>query len=221
MAARARPGTKPRVPLNQERVLLAAIAIADERGLDALSMRRLGQRLGVEAMSLYNHVANKDDVLNGIVDRVVGEFTIPTEAADWKADLRAIYTSAHETLKRHPWACTLMMSASAVGPARKWYMDAVLGTLRRAGCSMKLTHLGFHALDVHLLGYTIQAAAFQDVDDGEGLQEQGARFLQALPVDEFPYLAEHVRHHLEGPEESEFWFGLDLALDGIERLRDT
>lgn len=220
MGTQRRPITERRVPLTRERVLEAALAVADGAGLEALSMRRLGHDVGVEAMSLYNHVANKDDVLDGIVDLVVGEFTIPDERADWKATLREIYTSANEVLRRHPWACHLMMTVSSVGPARKRFIDAVLGTLRRADCSVELSHLGFHALDVHLLGYTIQAASYGV--SSEDLADAASRFLLDLPEERFPYLAEHVRHHVErGEDTSEFWFGLELVLDGIERLRDT
>lgn len=214
-----RTSGEPRIPLSTERVLRAAIELADEGGLESLSMRRLGQRLGVEAMSLYNHVANKDDVLSGIVDLVVGEFSIPDDVSDWKAALRQIYTSANKVLTRHPWACTLMMTASGVGPWRKRYMESVLGALRQAGCSVELTHLGFHALDVHLLGYTIQVSSFRSLP--EDLGEMGARFLRDLPEDDYPFLAEHVRHHLEEDHGSEFWFGLELVLDGIERRRDA
>ncbi len=219
MPTRTEPGTGDRRPLNPDRVLRAAIELADEAGIEALSMRRLGQRLGVEAMSLYNHVANKDGVLNGMVDLVVSEFSIPEDRSDWKAALRQIYSSANKVLTRRPWACMLMMTVTRVGPGRKRYMDSVLATLRESGCSIELTHLGFHALDVHLLGYTIQASSFQSLP--EDLGEMGSQFLRDLPEAEFPFLAEHVRHHLEEDSGSEFWFGLELVLDGIERLRDA
>src|SRR6267143_6978609 len=110
MATQAESSAEPRLPLSRERVLRAAMALADESGIDSLSMRRLGQQLGVEAMSLYNHVANKDDILSGIVDMVVSDFDLPTPGAGWKAALRKAAISAHDVLVRHPWAASAMLS---------------------------------------------------------------------------------------------------------------
>jgi AcrR family transcriptional regulator len=212
-------GTGERVPLSRERVLHAAIELADADGIASLTMRRLGQALGVEAMSLYNHVANKDDILNGIVEIVMGEIALPA-GEDWKAALRASALSAHEALWRHPWACSLMMSPANSSPARLRWMDAVLGCLREAGFSAALTHHAYHALDSHITGFTLWVVNLPAV--GEELKDIAATFLKEHDFDEYPYLVEHIHYHLAPPddESSEFEFGLDLILDGLERLRD-
>jgi AcrR family transcriptional regulator len=185
-------------------------------------MRKLAQELGVEAMSLYHYVAKKDDILDGIVGMVVGEIDLPSKEADWKAAIRLSAISAHEVLSRHPWACSLMLSSTAVLPARLRYMESLLATLRERGFSPELTHHAYHALDSHITGFTLWAASFQF--DAEDLAELAATFLRELPADEYPHLAEHVEQHLveaSHEDEGEFAFGLDLILDGLERLRDT
>jgi AcrR family transcriptional regulator len=222
MVTNADPMAQPRIPLSRERVLGAAIALADESGIESLSMRHLGQELGVEAMSLYNHVANKDDIIAGIVDVVVGEFDLAPRGTGWETELRRIMMSAHAVLLRHAWACSILMSAASVGPARWEFMDTVLRTLRDGGFSVRLSHLGFHALDIHLLGSTMSAANFQF--DSAELAAMGEGFLRGLPAGEYPHMVEHVRYHLDDPKlglEGDFSFGLDLILEGLERRRET
>src|SRR5436190_23282616 len=124
--------TQPRLPLTRERILQAALEVADEQGIEAVTMRKLGQLLGFEAMSLYNHVANKNDVLDGILDLVLAETEPPSPDDDWAAGIRASAVSVHDALRRHAWACTLVMSPSHIRPARLRYMDALLGRLREA-----------------------------------------------------------------------------------------
>ena len=212
------PSTEPRTPLSRERVLRAAIRLADEGGIESLSMRKLGQALGVEAMSLYNHVERKDDVVAGIVALVLDEIELPPRDAHWKAALRQTAVSAHDVLVRHPWACTLMHSPAAASPHRLRWMDAVLGTLRNAGFSPDLTHHAYHALDSHITGFTLWQVSI-DVRP-EDVAALGAAFLHALPP-ELPYLAEHVEQHLAPSSptgRTEFEFGLDLILDGLEAL---
>ena len=222
MTTRAEPGTEPRTPLSRERVLRAAIRMADENGFEALTMRKLAAGLGVQAMSLYNHVASKDDIRDGIVDLVMQEIALPAPGADWKTALRRSAMSAHDVLVSHPWACSLMMSTSSVSTARLDWMEGVLRTLREAGFSANLTHHAYHALDSHITGFTLwQVGLFQDTEE---LTTMAEGFLRSLVVDEYPYLAEHIREHLEesSPDEkTEFEFGLDLILDGIERIRDA
>jgi AcrR family transcriptional regulator len=138
MASPTQVGVAPREPLCTERVLRAALKLADAGGTQALTMRRLGQDLGVEAMSLYKHVANKDAILDGIVDLVVGEITLPAAGEDWKSAMRRRAISAHEVLVRHPWACGLLLSRINLGPAMLRYVDATLGSLRAAGFSSEL-----------------------------------------------------------------------------------
>ena len=211
---------KTRKPLTRERVLEAAIRLADESGIESLSMRKLGQELGVEAMSLYNHVKNKDEVLDGIVEAVVREVELPSDETDWKTALRRHAISSHEALMRHSWAAGLWWRR-AEGPDRMRGAEFMLRTLRKAGFSEDLTYHGYHVLVGHILGFTLQAQSFP-IETREELQKLAAEFLQDFPADEYPYLAEHIRQHVD-PEDSDegaFEFGLDLILDGLERLRD-
>jgi AcrR family transcriptional regulator len=210
-----------RAPLTRDRVLRAAIHLADESGIESLSMRKLGQELGVEAMSLYNHVANKDDILNAIVDMVVSQFELPSRDVEWKAALRQSARSAYEVLIRHPWAASLMLSSSRVSQARLRYMDALLGTLRGAGFSAELTDHAYHALDSHIMGFTLWVVGM-NLGSDDDLASLATNFLRDFPRGEMPHLAEHIEQHLEprNPEdEGEFAFGLDLILDGLERIR--
>ncbi len=210
-----------RAPLTRERVLRAAIGLADESGIESLSMRKLGQKLGVEAMSLYNHVANKDDILNAIVDMVVSEIEPPSPEADWKSALRHSARSAYEVLLRHPWAASLMLSGSGVSQARLRYMDALLGTLRKAGFSAEMTDHAYHALESHIMGFTLWVVGM-NLGSDDDVAALATSFLRDFPRDEMPHLAEHIEQHMKprSPEnEGEFAFGLDLILDGLERLR--
>src|SRR2546423_5937392 len=136
--------TEPRLPLSRDRILHAALELADEHGIESLTMRKLGQALGFEAMSLYNHVANKDDVLDGLLDLVLAESEPPSPAGDWATAVRASAISIHEALRRHPWSCTLLMSPGRIRPARLRYMDLLLGRLREAGFSAEATHSAYH-----------------------------------------------------------------------------
>jgi len=177
-------------------VLRAAVVFADESGLEALSMRRLGHRLGVEAMSLYNHVANKDDLLDGITDLVLGEIELPDEG-DWKASLRQHAMSAHEVLGAHPWACSLALSparASAVSVRRA---DWMLRRLREGGLAPELVYHAYHALDAHILGFTLWQVGHGIADEAQ-LEELAATFLAEFPRAEYPDLHVHAGQHLSG-----------------------
>ena len=224
MAGQTEPRTerRGRARLSRERVLRAAVTLADEGGIDTLSMRRLAKELGVEAMSLYNHVANKDDILDGIVDIVMGEIEIPSNDTDWKASIRQSAISAHEALVRHPWACSLMMAKARVSNARMLWMEGVLRTLREAGFSANMTHHAYHALDSHITGFTLWLVSMP-FESKEELVDLAEGFLREIPADEYPYVVEHAHQHLEpaSPDgKTEFEFGLDLILDGLEQLRD-
>ena len=216
-----RSTTTTRTPLSRDRVLRAAIDLADETGIGSLSMRKLGQALGVEAMSLYNHVTNKDDILNGIIDIVEGDIELPSAGFDaWKAALRRTAMSAHDAYERHPWAASLSLSTTGERPARWRYMNAILGCLREAGFSAETTDLAYHALESHISGFTLWASQLQ-VDEAE-LPDLAEKFLADLPVDDLPYLVEHVHQHMRERDlgdQGAFAFGLDLILDGLERLR--
>jgi AcrR family transcriptional regulator len=216
MAALARP--KGRVRLDKDRVLGAAIQIADESGIEALSMRRLAQELGVEAMSVYYYVANKDEILDGILNLVITEFEPAVGGPDWKSALRRSAVSAHDVLMRHPWACNLMMSVKRVAPARMRYMESLLGRLREAGFSANMTHHAYHALDSHIIGSTLWQAGYSSNTD---LEEVAKTFVMKT-IRDYPYLAEHAQEHMTRSKRKdvpEFEFGLDLILDGLEKVR--
>jgi AcrR family transcriptional regulator len=222
MATHPDPRPEQRLPLSRERVLRAAIALADGSGIESLSMRRLGQELGVEAMSLYNHVANKDDIEDGIVEIVLAEIEEPSGETDWKAALRRTAISSHEVFVRHRWACSLMMRRPRASPTRLSWMEAVLRTLRQAGFSADMTHHAYHALDSHITGFTLWLVSMP-FESKEELVDLAEGFLREIPADEYPYVVEHAHQHLEpaSPDgKTEFEFGLDLILDGLEQLRD-
>lgn len=228
-----RSPTPTRRGLDRERVVAAAVALADTEGLDGLSMRRLGEALGVEAMSLYNHVANKDDLLGAMADAVAQEVA-PTgadaeggstdgSAASWRSAARARCRAAHAALLRHPWAPMLWATRTDIGPGRMRFMDALLGDLERAGFSPGALDVAFHALQNHVLGHALQAASFPHRD--EDLAELGRAYLRGFPADDYPRLAAHIRFHIdEAPDADEqpsFDLALDLLLDGLDRMRTT
>jgi AcrR family transcriptional regulator len=210
----------PRDPLSRQRVLEAAVALADEAGLGALTMRGLAQELGVEAMTLYYHVENKADILNGIVDLVLREVESPPADWHWKAALRRSAISAHDVLVRHPWAAGLMISTETASPARLEQMDAILRTFRQAGFSAELTDRAYHALESHITGFTLWQVGM-NLGSDEDIRALAADFLRDFPREEMPHLAEHIEWHLRPPDpadEGTFAFGLDLILDGLERM---
>jgi AcrR family transcriptional regulator len=214
--------TQPRLPLSRDRILRAALELADESGIESLTMRKLGRALGFEAMSLYNYVANKDDLLDGILDLVLAESEPPAAAGDWDAAIRTSAISVHEALRRHPWSCTLLMSPAHARPARTRYMDLLLGRLREAGFSAETTYHDYHVLDGHIFGFSLWETSHtytaEDVSNFE------AKFAQTIPADAYPYLNEHAQQHFsEGPhhEVRAFEFGLDLIVDGLKKIRDA
>jgi AcrR family transcriptional regulator len=212
--------TQPRLPLSRDRILLAALDLADEGGIDSLTMRRLGQVLGFEAMSLYNHVANKDDVLDGILDLVLDESEPPSPAGDWDTAIRSSAISVHRSLQRHPWACPLLLSPGRIRPARLRYMDSLLGRLREAGFSADTTYHAYHVLDAHIIGFSLWQASHAYA--ATQISNLAAELERMIPVDVYPYLHEHGEQHVtEGPldEVSAFELGLDLILEGLGKLR--
>jgi AcrR family transcriptional regulator len=223
MRAKSLQRTEGRARLNRERVLQSAIGLADEDGLEKLSMRRLGEGLGVEAMSLYNHVSNKEDLLNGMIDTLYGEIELPSHDDDWKTALRKRSVSVRDVLLRHPWANGLMDSATSPGPGTLRHHDRVLGTFRNGGFSLAMTAHAFSALDSYVYGYAKQEKALP-FDDGEQAAAMANVMLAQLPASEYPYLYELMAKHVLRPGYNyadEFSFGLDLVLDALERARDA
>jgi AcrR family transcriptional regulator len=214
--------TEPRLPLSRDRILHAALELADEGGIESLTMRKLGQALGFEAMSLYNHVANKDDVFDGILDLVLAESEPPSPTGDWDAAIRTSAISVHEALRRHPWSCTLLMAPEHARPARARYMDSLLGRLREAGFSAETTYHAYHVLDGHIFGFSLWETSHTYT--AEQVSTFKARFEQTITADAYPYLHEHAQQHFsEGThrEVRAFEFGLDLILDGLKKIHDT
>jgi AcrR family transcriptional regulator len=224
MAPKTKPATKPRAPLNTERVLLAAVTFADDHGIASLSMRKLGEVLGVEAMSLYNHVASKDRLLDGMVDLVFGQIDLPVGGADWKMAMRERAQSARQALGRHPWAIALMSTRTSPGPATLRHHDAVIGRLRAAGFSVAMTAHAFSAIDSYIYGFALQEATLPLGDTSEETVEVARTMMAQVPADEYPHLMEFTTEHILQPGYDygdEFEFGLDLILDGLEKARDA
>jgi AcrR family transcriptional regulator len=210
----------PRSPLTTERVLRAAVALADREGVESLSMRRLARQLGVEAMSLYHHVAGKPALLDGMVDLVFGEIELPAADGDWKAAMRRRAVSAREVLGRHPWAINLMESRRSPGPANLRHHDAVLGCLRQAGFPIALTAHAYSILDAYIYGFAVQEASLP-FDTPEETAELAEEMMEAFGADAYPHLTELAVQHVLQPGYDygdEYGFGLELILDGLERL---
>jgi len=208
-----------RVRLSRDRVLNAAVAFADERGIETLSMRKLGDALGVEAMSLYNHVANKDELLDGMVDVVFGEIGLPAGDVDWKTAMRRRAVSARQVLARHRWAIGLMESRTSPGPATLRHHDVVIGCLRAAGFSVEMAAHAFSLLDSYIYGFALQEASLP-FDTAEKTAEVAEMILARMQPDQYPHLTELAVEHVLKPGYdygNEFEYGLDLILDGLER----
>lgn len=206
----------PRQPLSKERILQAAITMADEGGLATLSMRKLAQILGVEAMSLYNHVANKEALLDGMVDSVVAEMVVPEVGAPWRAEMRRAACSAHAVLMAHPWASLLLVSRVNVGPAKLRHFDATHGCLREAGFSHALADSARNVIDGHVHGFTLQKLLFPLA---EGTYAQAAKqFLPMLPQEVYPHMRALTEEVIAGRYSGmhQFEFGLDLILSSLE-----
>jgi AcrR family transcriptional regulator len=216
-----RPASDARIPLNRERVLQAAVAFADEHGVGSLSMRKLGEALGVEAMSLYNHVASKSELLDDMIDLVFSEIGVPPSGVDWQTAMRQRALAARQVLSRRRWAIGLMESRSSPGPATLRHHDAVIGCLRDAGFSIEMSAHAFSVLDSYVYGFALQEATlpFHTVEETEDMTQA---VLEQMPPDEYPHLAELTVEHILRPGYDygeEYEFGLDLILDSLERAR--
>ena len=212
-----------RVPLSQARVLGAAVALADKAGIEALSMRRLAEDLGVVPMALYKHVANKEQLLDGMIDVVVGEVDPPVAGAGWKSAVRQRILSARRALLRHPWASQVMESKKNPTPVVLAYMDSMIGLFRGGGFSVNLTHHVMHTIGSRVLGFTQELFNDSRTVDPEMqevmMRELGPRFPNVLAI---AMAASHEGESVVGPgcdDQYEFEFALDLLLNGFERLR--
>lgn len=221
MANRTKPSIKRRPPLSRERVLKAAFDRTDKEGVEALSMRKLAQELGVEAMSLYRHVRNKGDIVDGMIDLVFGEIGLPPRDLNWKMAMRQRAISAREAMVRHPWAVGLMESRSTPGPATLQHHDAVIGCLREAGFSIAMAAHAYSVLDSYLYGFALQQASLPFKTSDEAV-EVADSIRREFPADAYPHLTELTVQHVLQPGydyADEFEFGLDLILDALERVR--
>ena len=213
-----------RAPLSRERVLRTALHLVDEGGLAALSMRKLAHALGVEVMSLYYHVKNKDEILSGILEMVASEIEPPSAGGDPMQALRASAVARHDMLRRHPWVHDVTSSPERVAPTQMVYMEALLRTLREAGFSPRMTHHAYHILESHIVGSTLWEAGIAAAIPKGTLPDLAKTVMARLPKEQFPYAHEHIEQHvgkLAKGDKSPFEFGLDLILEGLERMRDS
>jgi len=215
-----RTRARRRAPLSRERAVEVAIRLADAEGFERLTMRKLAQELGVEAMSLYHHAANKDDILDGMVDTIFSEIDFTPLTADWKAAMRQRAHSSRAVLLRHPWALRLIESRAAPGAATLKHHDAVIGCLRHAGFSIELTAHAYSVLDSYTYGF-VHTELNLPFDTSEGAHQVAEGIMSRFPADQYPHLIELATQQvLNKPGYtygSEFEFGLELILDGLER----
>ncbi|MDA3950102.1 MAG: TetR/AcrR family transcriptional regulator C-terminal domain-containing protein [Spirochaeta sp.] len=208
-----------RARLSRDRVLETALRIADRDGLETLSMRNLAAELGVKAMSLYNHVANKDAIIDGIVDRVVTEIELPPRSTDWKEAMRRRAHSAHRVLLRHRWATGAIVSRVNAGPGMLRYVDATVGCLHDAGFSYEMADHIWNAMDSYIYGFTLQELNFPFRPDEHA--SAAREFLPQIAPGEYPDFVALARLVAEEKHTGvhDFAFGLNLILDGLERHR--
>lgn len=208
-----------RAPLSRERVLRGAVAIADAAGITSLTIRSLAHELGAKPMSVYYHVANKDEILDGIVDLVFGEIELPSTDGDWRSEIRRRARSAREVLRRHSWAIGLMESRTTPGPATLRHHDAVIATLRGAGFSVELTAHAYALLDSYVYGFALQEAALP-FNGPDTAGDVTVSIMQQFSTGEYPHLVEMATDYILQPGYDfgdEFEFGLNLILDGLTR----
>jgi AcrR family transcriptional regulator len=221
MARQTEVSPQTRTPLSRDRVVLAAVTLADRNGLESLSMRKLADEFGVVPMALYKHVANKDDMLDGMVDVIFGEIDLPPDGTNWKTAMRQRAISTRQVLSRHRWAIGLTESRMKPGAANLRHHDSVIGCLRRAGFSIEMAIHAYSTLDSYIYGFALQEKTLP-FENPQEVGEVAEVMLQQFPADQYPYLAETVAEVINksGWEYGdEFEFGLDLILDGLEKLR--
>jgi len=223
MSTETRSRAEPRTRLSRERVLKVAIAHADAGGLDALSMRKLAEELDVAPMALYRHVANKDDLIDGMVDVVFSEVGLPSTGPDWRTAMRQRAISLRDVLARHRWAIGLMESRRNPGPANLRHHDAVIGSLRAGGFDMALVAHAYSVLDGYIYGFALTKMNLP-FESGDDVAEIAKTMLEPFPVNEYPNLMAFLAEHVMKPGYDygdEFEYGLELILDGLESARQT
>jgi AcrR family transcriptional regulator len=211
--------SEERVSLSRERVLRGAMAVADSAGVRALTIRTLAAELGVTPMSVYYYVANKSEILDGIVDEVFSEIDLPPGDGDWRSEIRRRATSARRVLSRHPWAIALLESRKTPGPATLRHHDAMIGTLREAGFSVEMTAHAYALLDSYVYGFAIQEAALP-FDGPETVAGVSEPMMEQFPAGEYPHLVEMATEHILQPGYdfgNEFEFGLNVILDALTK----
>ncbi|MEO1590759.1 MAG: TetR/AcrR family transcriptional regulator C-terminal domain-containing protein [Cyanobacteria bacterium J06632_22] len=213
-----RPSSRRAQPLSRTQVIAAALQLADAQGIEALSMRKLADTLGVKAMSLYNHVKNKDDLLDAIVDHVVAEMALPSLEQPWKDAMRERALSTHQILLHHPWATLPLVSRVNVGPAMLHRLEATLACLQAAGFSLPLADHAWNAMDSHIYGFTLQALNFPF--ESEDYATAAADYVEMIPAETYPTLNQLTQlvMHRQYDGLHDFEFGLSLVLDGLETL---
>jgi AcrR family transcriptional regulator len=217
MVELASKGHEIRAPLSRKRVLRGAMAVADAAGVRALTIRSLAAELGVKPMSVYYYVANKSEILDGIVDEVFSEIDLPPGNGDWRSEIRRRANSAREVLSRHPWAIALLESRKTPGPATLRHHDAMIGTLRKAGFSVEMTAHAYALLDSYVYGFAIQEAALP-FDGPETVAEVAEPIMEQFPAGEYPHLVELATEYILQPGYdfgNEFEFGLNVILDAL------
>lgn len=207
-----------RTPLSRERVLNAALTYADQHGIESLSMRKLGDLLEVEAMSLYRHVSNKDAILDGLVEVIAARFAPPAPGKTWKKQLRQRCITTHEVLMAHPWATMLVVSRANTGPNMLHYVDATIGCLLSAGFSIPMADYAWNTLDSYVYGFTLSKLNFPFKPEEYADAARG--FLPMIPQDTYPHLVTMAQSVIDGEHDGlhNFEFGLDLLLDSLSRL---
>jgi AcrR family transcriptional regulator len=220
-----RAAARERLPLSRERVLKAAVEVADQGGITALTIRTLAESLGVKPMSVYHHVANKEEIIDGIVDLVFGEFDLPRPGRDWREELRRRAGSVRAVLRVHPWAIPLLQSRTAPGTATLTHLDAVIGTLREGGFPVAMTAHAYALLDSYVYGFAMSEASLP-INGPETVAEvaEEMNMSELFSTGAFPHLVEFSTEHIMQPGydfAAEFEFGLDLVLDGLARSLDA
>ena len=218
MSKRVSEISAERVPLSRERVLRGAVAVADEAGIGALTMRSLARQLGVKPMSVYYYVANKDEILDGIVDLVFSEIELPSPHGDWQSEMRRRAISARRVLRRHPWAIGLLESRTSPGPATLRHHDVTIGALRGAGFSVAMTAHAYALLDSYVYGFALQEASLPF--SSENVIEVAEPMAQQISADKYPHFAEMAAELILQPGYDfghEFEFGLGVILDALTR----